>query len=149
VNEKLSGQNVGSVRRCAPRDGECARVLVVEDDERSALALAALLEAEGYEIRKASSGVEAIEKIDAWIPHLVVLDINLGDHDGFQVASIIRGMRATAEVGIIATSGYNEDELRAMGCLANFDRLFQKGRDGCELVALARSLLNQQADCGS
>jgi CheY-like chemotaxis protein len=74
------------------------------------------------------------------VPHLIELDIKLPGYDGFKVASIIRNMRATREVGMVAATGYSEAELRTIA-VSHFDAVFRKGGDGTELVSLARSIL--------
>jgi CheY-like chemotaxis protein len=121
--------------------GEVARVMIVDDDEANVRAFAALLEIEGFEIRSARDGIEAVTRIGPWVPHLIVLDIKLAGYDGFKVASIIRNMRSTREVGIVAATGYSDAELRTMGLVSHFDAVFRKGGDGAELVSLARSIL--------
>jgi CheY-like chemotaxis protein len=118
--------------------------MIVEDDEGNARAFAALLGAEGFDIRSARDGVEAVAQIGPWVPHLIVLDIRLAGYDGFEVAAIIRSMRSTSESGIVAATGHSEAELRAMGSLKHFDAIFRKGGDGAELVSLVRSILNDR-----
>jgi CheY-like chemotaxis protein len=121
--------------------GEVGRIMIVDDDAVNVRAFAALLGNEGYDIRSARDGIEAVSQIGPWVPHLIVLDVKLPGYDGFQVASIIRKMRSTSGIGIVAVTGYSEAELRTMGSLTHFDAVFRKGSDGAALVSLARSIL--------
>src|SRR5690349_21708159 len=58
------------------------RVLVVEDDDEIAQALQRSLRMEGYEVRIAADGQNALTETDAFNPDLVVLDLGLPKVDG-------------------------------------------------------------------
>lgn len=121
--------------------GELPRVLIVDDEPAARDAQFALLRIEGFDVRTAASGVEAIELVRGWIPHAVVLDVQMDEHDGFTVATILRGMPSTANVVILASSGFDMQELSRRGSLEKFDAIFQKGDDGGALVKLIRLML--------
>ncbi len=74
------------------------RVLVVEDDEDIAQALQRSLRMEGYEVRIAPDGREAIEQGRTFAPDLVILDLGLPQIDGVEVA---RSLRADDDVPIL------------------------------------------------
>ncbi|SRR5260221_9196510 len=69
------------------------RVLIIEDDEITALVLSEYLRAHGYEISLARTGPEGIERFVSDEPDLALVDIQLPRKDGFQVCY---EMRATA-----------------------------------------------------
>ncbi|QGZ67045.1 response regulator [Paraburkholderia acidisoli] len=120
------------------------RMLVVDDSPGSREAMSALLRLDGFEVRAVTSGIEAVELLRGWTPHVFVLDIELNEHDGFAVASVLRGMPTTADAGIIATTGHSLDELLVMGSLEHFDAVFVKGEDGGQLTDLIRSFLSTE-----
>lgn len=62
-----------------------AKLLVVDDDHSVLASLKKLLEAEHYEVYPAQDATEAIEKFEANRIDLVILDINLGAENGWQV----------------------------------------------------------------
>ncbi|HKJ87854.1 MAG TPA: response regulator [Gammaproteobacteria bacterium] len=80
------------------------RVLLVEDNDDVADSLAFLLEGLGQEVRRASSGREALELAKEAPPALVLIDIGLPDMTGFEVAGRLREvLGATA---LVALSGH-------------------------------------------
>ena len=98
------------------------RVLVVEDDEDSALLLAETLGDHGYVVEVAHDGASALEKAIAFKPEIGVFDVGLPDMDGYQLAT---RMRALSELPLglrlIALTGYGGDEERRRSREAGFD----------------------------
>ncbi|BCG05402.1 hypothetical protein PPGU19_099700 (plasmid) [Paraburkholderia sp. PGU19] len=127
-------------RQCSLQ-GRTGRVLVVDDRESSAHALVALLVSAGLEARFALGGIAAIDLLSYWTPHVVLLDIGMEEHDGFAIASIIRGMHALKDIFIVAVTGFAELELRGRGPMEHFDGYYQKGNDGAVLVELIHQML--------
>src|ERR671914_477736 len=66
------------------------RVLVVEDDQEIAQVLQRALRLEGYEVRLALDGVQALDEVHAFLPDLIVLDLGLPRLDGIDVARRLR-----------------------------------------------------------
>lgn len=60
------------------------KILIVEDEETIRMGLKYYLEAEQFEIKEAENSKEAIEKVKEEPFHLILLDINLPDRDGYQ-----------------------------------------------------------------
>ena len=69
------------------------RVLVVEDDDAIAQVLQRSLRMEGYEVRVAEDGVEALEHAHGFLPDLVILDLGLPGLDGLEVARRLRSCK--------------------------------------------------------
>jgi excisionase family DNA binding protein len=90
-------RTLGGHRRFRPEDVEALlaafsegrsgarRVLVVDDDPATRMLLRANLEADGYEVREATGGGEAIEAVSGERPDLVLLDVMMPAPDGWQV----------------------------------------------------------------
>ena len=76
-------------------------ILVVEDDAVMCRTLCRLLEAQGYQVRFAPDGSQAICRAEAEPPDLVLLDLNLPDMDGLVVCKSLRADPRTAHVPII------------------------------------------------
>jgi DNA-binding NarL/FixJ family response regulator len=69
-----------------------ARILIVDDHPSFRASVRALLEAEGYEVvGEAVDGQSAVEIALALRPDVVLLDVQLPDIDGFEVAGRLRG----------------------------------------------------------
>lgn len=112
------------------------RVLVVDDNPIAAEALAAALDAEGFTTRYALGGVEAINISSKWMPHVVILDINMPEYDGFQTASIMRRLATTRDAKIIAFTALGESDVLPRGPAVGFDGYCQKGNSLAMLTDL-------------
>ncbi len=95
-----------------------ARVLVVEDDRRSAELMTVLLEDQGLRVVLAHDGEQALESLTADPPDAVVLDLRLPGIDGFQVLAHIRSQPTTATLPVLVVSILDEQE-RAMAAGAD------------------------------
>lgn len=86
------------------------RILMVDDDRDLVASVKAFLEARGYEVDTANSGVEARERLALRRPDLVVLDIMMDyDTDGFNVAFKLREDPETAGIPVIIMSGFTKE----------------------------------------
>jgi len=82
-----------------------SRILVVEDDAATAMALADTLVEEGYDVDRAADAAEALRQAFETTPDLVLLDVNLPGMNGFDAASSLRRSTATRGVPILFLSG--------------------------------------------
>jgi CheY-like chemotaxis protein/anti-sigma regulatory factor (Ser/Thr protein kinase) len=82
------------------------RILIVDDNADSAMSLSVLLEMEGHEVRSAGTGTEALQVLEGFGAHAVLLDIGLPGLDGYATADLIRQRRGAATLHIVALSGY-------------------------------------------
>lgn len=69
---------------------ETARVLVVDDEDALVDMVSTALRFAGYRVRTEQSGFDALRAVKAEEPHLIVLDVNLPDLDGFEVCRRLR-----------------------------------------------------------
>jgi diguanylate cyclase (GGDEF)-like protein len=81
-----------------------SRILVVEDDVATAVALADTLAEEGYNVDCATDGVEALRHARETIPDLILLDVNLPGMSGFDAATSLRHSASTRGVPILFLS---------------------------------------------
>lgn len=80
-------------------------VLIVDDHPGFRATARALLEAEGYEVvGEAENGVQALRLVKELVPDLVLLDVQLPDFDGFEVASRLTAVTGGATPKIVLTS---------------------------------------------
>jgi PAS domain S-box-containing protein len=95
-----------------------ARILVVDDNADAAHSLKLLLELDGHEVEAALSSADALARMHAFKPQVVLLDIGLPQMDGYEVARRIRAAPELAGVRLIALTGYGqaEDKERAKSC---------------------------------
>ena len=111
------------------------RVLVVEDDDEIAQALARSLRMEGYEVRLAPDGEAALEHAVAFVPDLVVLDLGLPKLDGLEVA---RRLRAEDDTPILMLTARDALESRVEGLDSGADDYLVKPFERQELLARLR-----------
>jgi CheY-like chemotaxis protein len=98
-------------------------VLVVDDNEDAAHALAALVSGSGHEARVAFDGRSAVEICDHWGPDLVILDLGLPGMDGFDVATEIRRLArdGAPPPRLVALSGHGAPADHARSKAVGFD----------------------------
>jgi PAS domain S-box-containing protein len=112
------------------------RILVVDDDAAVADSTALWLEMEGYEVRVARSGPEALEQAPSFDPRIVILDIGLAGMDGYETATRLRGLASGSDLYLVAVTGYGHEEAVARAKAAGFDRHLTKPFDPKALLAL-------------
>ena len=103
------------------------KVLLVDDLEENLLALEALLQREGIQLVKATSGDQALELLLAEDVALALLDVQMPGMDGFQLAEFMRGNARVRHVPIIfVTAGSAEQQRRFRGYEAGAVDFIQK-----------------------
>lgn len=91
---------------------ETVKCLIVDDREENVLALSALLRAEGVEILQAMSGQQALELLLVHDVALALVDVQMPDMDGFELAETMRGSERTRRVPIIFVTAGARDQQR-------------------------------------
>jgi len=94
---------------------ESNNILIVDDQPNNLQVLSTLLSHEGYRVRKATSGMFAIKAVQAEIPDLVLLDIQMPQMDGYEVCATFKDNVATCHIPIIFLSALDDvdDKVRA------------------------------------
>jgi DNA-binding response OmpR family regulator len=123
------------------------RVLVVEDDDEIALALQRSLRMEGYDVRLAEDGVDALDQAHAFLPDVVLLDLGLPKLDGIEVAKELR--KREDDVGILMLTARDGLEDRVAGLDTGADDYLVKPFERQELLARMRALLRRRPPRGS
>ena len=97
------------------------KILLIEDNPENRYLAQFLLEKAGYEVIAAVNGAEGIEMAATGKPSAILLDIQLPDIDGYEVARRLKTSPATAGIPIIAVSSFAMpgEKLRAQdaGCV--------------------------------
>jgi signal transduction histidine kinase len=88
------------------------KCLLVDDREENLLALGALLRDDDVDLLEARSGREALELLLVHEVALVLLDVQMPEMDGFEVAELVRGSERTRDVPIIFITAGGHDQTR-------------------------------------
>jgi DNA-binding NtrC family response regulator len=89
-------------------------VLVVDDEEAVRTYLADLLSAEGYQVRTASSGVQALEMLSSNAFDVALLDVMMPDMSGLDVIRRYRAANGTTPVVVLSALSGADDAVRAL-----------------------------------
>ncbi|MBO3673883.1 response regulator transcription factor [Streptomyces sp. NEAU-YJ-81] len=122
-------------------DGSPVRVLVVDDESALADLLSMALRYEGWEVRTAGDGAEAIRITRELRPDAVVLDIMLPDMDGLTVLGRLR--RELPDIPVLFLTARDAVEDRIAGLTAGGDDYVTKPFSLEEVVARLRGLLRR------
>jgi len=116
-------------------------ILVVEDDEPLRNLMESLLLIEGFEVRSAVDGPQALRLIDEQTPDLIVLDLMLPWMNGIEVLTTLRQQPHLLSVPVLVTTGTATStfDLRSF----NPVRVMRKPLDVDTIVSTIRSLLER------
>lgn len=117
-----------------------ARVLVVDDILPNVKLLEAKLACEYYDVITATSGAEALEKVESDKPDLVLLDVMMPGMDGFEVCTRIKSNPDTAHIPVVMVTALTDVEDKVRGLEAGADDFLSKPINDTALMARVRSL---------
>jgi putative two-component system response regulator len=120
--------------------GDHTRILVVDDDARSAQALQLILQQDGHHVQLAATAVSVRTALRDYRPDVVVLDAVLSDADGVAVCRAIKQDVKTRLTPVIMTSVLDDGELRLQGLAAGADDFLLKPVDNRLLLTRLRVL---------
>ncbi|MGB8252838.1 MAG: response regulator [Anaerolineaceae bacterium] len=121
------------------------RILIIDDDVDTLRLVGLMLERQGYEIRTANNGAQALESARGEHLDLIVLDIMMADMDGFEVTRRLRADPATAGIPIAMFTAKGQLEDKVAGYDAGVDEYLTKPIHPAELNARIKALLTRSA----
>ncbi|MGY0060532.1 response regulator transcription factor [Streptomyces sp. LZ34] len=120
-----------------------ARILIVDDEPAVREALQRSLAFEGYATETALDGLDALEKVGAYDPELIVLDVLMPRMDGLTAARRLRATQVTVPILMLTARDTVGD--RVTGLDAGADDYLVKPFELDELLARIRALLRRSS----
>jgi DNA-binding response OmpR family regulator len=118
-----------------------ARVLLVEDEVDIRELIRYSLAQAGLDVEEASDGAEALDKLRAFAPDLVVLDLMLPGMPGLEVCQRLRSRAETAQLPIMVVSAKSNASDKALGLAMGADDYVTKPFSPRDLLMRAIALL--------
>jgi two-component system cell cycle response regulator len=118
-----------------------ARVLVVDDILPNVKLLEAKLSSEYYDVLTATSGREALEKVESESPDIVLLDVMMPGMDGFEVCARIKANPKAAHIPVVMVTALTDAHDKVRGLEAGADDFLSKPINDTALMARVRSLV--------
>ena len=119
------------------------RLLVVDDDPGLLLAVSETLRAEGYDVKTARRGAEAMMIVAQSLPDLIISDIRMPGMDGYQLVRNLRSNARTRLVPIIFLTAKDEIADRIQGFRTGVDAYLTKPFEPEELAAIVQAILSR------
>jgi len=90
------------------------RILLVEDDEHLGMVIGDLLELSGHSVHWSRDGEVALRDLNAFSPHLCVVDVMLPKKDGFELVEDIKRLQPAMPVIFLTARGMEDDRIRGL-----------------------------------
>jgi CheY-like chemotaxis protein len=121
------------------------RVLAIDDEEDALTLVRVVLEAAGAQVTTLASAVNAIERIEAVRPHVLVVDLSMPGMDGFELIARVRASAnpEVRDVRAAALTAFARSEDRTKALRSGFEMHLAKPVDPGELVASVATLFRR------
>ncbi len=117
------------------------KVLIVDDEPNIVISLEFLMMQNGYHVRVARSGEEALEIVPQYMPDLILLDVMLPFRSGFEICQTLRANKKYSSVKIIMLTAKGRDADIERGKSAGADSYIVKPFSTKELVNKVHEIL--------
>lgn len=139
--DSLVQQLKENVDRAVSSSDKIKNILVVDDEPHIRELLRQELEAEGYLIRTAQDGIEALHLVKELPPDLIILDVMMPNINGFDLAAVLKNNPATMNIPTIILSIIQDKE---RGYRLGVDRYLSKPINTELLLSDIKTLLTQE-----
>ena len=118
-----------------------SKILIVDDTETMRLYEHMLLSGQGYVLEMAENGIDALKKVEADKPDLVLLDIMMPLMDGIECCRKIKAEDSTKDIKVVMVTTKSEYEKVKEAFAAGCDDYVTKPIDRMELLSKLKELL--------
>jgi DNA-binding response OmpR family regulator len=120
------------------------RILLVDDDPVIVRLLQINFRLEGYDVDTASRGEQALEKVRAHRPDVILLDVMMPGIDGWEVCRQLKETPGAKDIPVIFLSARAQAEDRHRGYALGVDEYVTKPFDPAHLVQIVRRSLSKR-----
>jgi DNA-binding response OmpR family regulator len=117
------------------------KILVVDDEVKMCFTLTKLFELSNYSVAVAHNGLEALDKVDSFRPHCILLDIRMPQMNGVEVLKRVK--QEHPEIVVIMTTAVVTEESRAECLKIGAAEYLIKPIDFKELLAIIKNRIEQ------
>ena len=110
-------------------------LLIVDDNLSLANLYQIVFEREGWQVERVSSGQEALDRLNAGLPDVILLDVMMPGMDGIEVCRRIRSQQPSTPPTIVVYTANNRPEVRETSLAAGANIFFSKNLAVFELPA--------------
>ncbi len=122
------------------------RILLVDDEPDILEILEYNISNEGYQVKRAKNGLEALKKASEWKPHLVLLDVMMPEMDGIETCEQLRKDANLADLIIVFLTARSEDYSQVAGLDAGADDYITKPIKPKVLLSKIKAILRRVKD---
>ena len=116
------------------------RVLVIEDEPNIIEAISFILSRDGWRVETHANGADAVDRVRAASPDVLILDAMLPGRSGFDILRDLRGDPATAALPILMLTARGQSKDRALAEQAGVSRFMSKPFSNAEMLDAVRAL---------
>lgn len=120
--------------RAAPRTPAAVLVMVVDDSKVVRVKTGRVLAAQGFRVVQAEDGTDALAKVGAELPHVVITDVEMPGMDGLELTRRLRAAPATRNLPVVMVTS-SDERLRGPAAEAGVTVLLGKPYEETELIA--------------
>ncbi len=128
-----------------------SKILIVDDAEPMRISHKLVLADQGYSVETADDGVEALRKVAAFGPALVLIDTMMSEMDGIECCRQIKSSESTRDIKVVMISQNGDYEMITQAFAAGCDDFVIKPVDRSELLLTVKDVLRfsvlKSADC--
>ena len=118
------------------------KILIVDDQKGVRRLLEELFKKEGWDVKVASDGQEAINKVEEGLPDIILMDVKMPNMNGLEASQII--LQAHGLIPIIMMTAYGEIEVVKKALEAGVRKCITKPFDIIILRDMVNNLINEQ-----
>ena len=122
-------------------DDRVRTVMVIDDSVTVRKVTTRFLEREGYEVRTAKDGLDAVTQLQDFVPDIMLLDIEMPRMDGFEVASRVRHENRLKNIPIIMITSRTGEKHRERAMSLGVNKYLGKPYQEADLLSNIEELL--------